>query len=289
MLHEIHHKNRIFTISAILTTLTFVGIASLSVYSYFSLQTPFSLLSQSRDTLVSTIKAVAAKEAKKRQPVYIQLPGAKQVRAIVEDYSLPSSIWALVSKTSSIPIDYSPSPVKIPNVATRTDKSTEERSVRTDIEQPLIDLFKAANDAGYQLMIGSGYRSANLQAIYFNSLANSIGDVAANQSIARPGQSEHQTGLAVDVSTISRNCYLDTCFGKTDDGLWLVHNSYKYGFILRYPEDKVSVTGYQYEPWHFRYVGIDLATALYDSGLTLDEAWSYLQAADATLKANGAI
>jgi D-alanyl-D-alanine carboxypeptidase len=123
----------------------------------------------------------------------------------------------------------------------------------------------------------------------FSSLAASVGETVANQSIARPGQSEHQTGLAVDISTVSRNCYLQECFADTSDGQWLANNSYKYGFILRFPEDKVAITGYQYEPWHFRYVGVDLATALYESGLTLDEAWPYLEKALTTLKSNGAI
>jgi D-alanyl-D-alanine carboxypeptidase len=150
-------------------------------------------------------------------------------------------------------------------------------------------MFAQALTDGYSLMLGSGYRSSNLQQIYFSSSAGSIGEDAANKYIARPGQSEHQTGLAVDISTVSRQCYLDECFADTSDGQWLFENSYKYGFILRYPEDKVALTGYQYEPWHYRYVGIDLATALYNSNLTLDEAWPYLETALNTLIENGAI
>ncbi len=238
---------------------------------------------------VKTVSQVSYKAAKKREPVFINLPGAKPIRAIVDDYSVTSSIWALVSKPHAISIDYIPAGLKIPNVSTRTDKSDSERSVRSDIEKPLISMFTDANNAGNQLMIGSGYRSAVLQQGYLDGAIASYGTDVASQMVALPGKSEHQTGLAVDISTVSRDCYLDTCFGDTTDGQWLVHNSYKYGFTLRYPSDKVSITGYQYEPWHFRYVGIDLATALHDSGLTLDEAWPYLQAADATLKANGAI
>jgi D-alanyl-D-alanine carboxypeptidase len=186
-------------------------------------------------------------------------------------------------------MDYVPKGPKVPDVATRTDKSVEERSVRSDIEPELIKLFAGAKENGYSLLIASGYRSASLQSIYFNSLAGSVGETVANQSIARPGQSEHQTGLAVDISIISYKCYLDNCFGNTADGMWLVDNSYKYGFIQRYPLNKENVTGYRYESWHFRYVGVDLATALHDSGLTLDEAWPYLEKADQTLHKNGAI
>jgi len=247
---------------------------------------------------IETAKIVAQKaladklaviEAKKKEPVYITLPGAKQIRAIVDDYSKTDSIWHLVSKTSPIAIDYVPANLKIPDVATRTDKSADERSVRTDIETPMIEMFAAATASGYNLMIGSGYRSAALQEIYLNNYAASAGIAAANQYVAKPGQSEHQTGLAADITTVSRNCYLTECFADTPDGQWLADNSYKYGFILRYPKDKEDITGYQYEPWHFRYVGIDMATAIHDSGLTFDEAWVYIDNALTTLRDNGAI
>ena len=288
---QIHKPTRhAFNTKLYLGLLVLIALSIFGLYQYQNEQNKITDQLQAKISVeLKKSSELVYKTAKKREPVFITLPGAQTIRAIVDDYSVTSSIWALVSKTSSISTDYVPSGLKIPDVATRTDKSDDERSVRSDIEQPLQDMFAAANGAGNQLMIGSGYRSAALQQTYLNSLAANIGLDAANQSIALPGQSEHQTGLAVDISTVSRNCYLDTCFGDTNDGLWLVHNSYKFGFILRYPSDKVSITGYKYEPWHFRYVGIDLATALHDSGLTLDEAWPYLQAADDTLRSNGAI
>ena len=228
-------------------------------------------------------------EAKKLEPVYINLPGARPIRAIVEDYSLTSSIWKLINKSNPISVDYVPASIIIPDVATYTAKSEEERSTRSDIEKPLQDMFNAAYADGFSLMIGSGYRSANMQSGIFNSLSASVGYELANQAVAVPGQSEHQSGLAVDLSIRSGECFIDECFANTNDGKWLVDNSYKYGFILRYGQGKESITGYKYEPWHFRYVGIDLATALYEGGLTLDEAWPYLLKSDDTLRQNGAI
>lgn len=228
-------------------------------------------------------------EAIKKRPVYIELPGADKIQAIVDDYESTTSIWSLVNKTHALAVDYIPNNLKIPDVSTRTDKSTDERSVRADIEPALIEMFTAAKEYGYDLMIGSGYRSATQQAIYFNSLASAIGETAANISIAYPGQSEHQTGLATDISYVSRECYLDDCFAYTNGGEWLANNSYKYGFILRYPSGKEDITGYRYESWHFRYVGVDLATALYQSKLTLDEAWPYMLEALNTLKQHRAI
>lgn len=233
-------------------------------------------------------KAVAL-EAKRKTPVYITLPGAKPIRAIVGDYTKPESIWAIVSKNQPISTDYVPPDLKIPDVATKTDKSDDERSVRAIINTPLKSMFDAAAKADHNMMIGSGYRSVALQKVYFDNLAGSVGEIDANQAIAKPGQSEHQTGLAVDISTLSRSCYLDQCFANTADGLWLADNSYRYGFILRFPSGSETITGYQYEPWHFRYVGVDLAAALHQSNLTLDAAWPYLQTAEKTLRKNGAI
>lgn len=233
--------------------------------------------------------SVSKKIALKKQPVYITLPGAKSIRAIVEDYKNPNSIWQLVNRTNGLSVDYVPADIIIPDVPTRTDKSTGERSVRTDITKPLKEMFDAAASFSYQLVIGSGYRSANLQSIYFNSAVASSGLTEAAKYVARPGQSEHQTGLAVDITTVSRACYLTECFADTSDGQWLAKNSYKYGFILRYQSGKESITGYNYEPWHFRYVGIDLATALYESDLMLEEAYPYLLEAQNTLIKHGAL
>ena len=284
-------KHTNFASKAVICLIALIIIGLSACGSYFFLRDQaIQQQKQVENARILALKAAAvAKEAKKKEPVYITLPGGKPFRAIVEDYSIPGSLWLIISKTHPISVDYVPAGLKIPNVATRTDKSDAERSIRSDIEQPLINLFSAASTAGYQLMIGSGYRSAALQQIYYDSSVNSIGVEATNQSIATPGTSEHQTGLAFDISTVSRTCYLDSCFGTTNDGKWLADNAYQYGFILRYPSDKVSITGYQYEPWHFRYVGIDLATALHDSNLTLDEASPYLTKADTKLKQNGAI
>ena len=90
-----------------------------------------------------------------------------------------------------------------------------------------------------------------------------------------PGHSEHQSGLAMDVSTISIHNRLDVVFRATPEGRWLEKNSWKYGYIIRYPEDKSHITGYAYEPWHIRYVGIDLAKELTEKNLTLEEYYNY--------------
>jgi LAS superfamily LD-carboxypeptidase LdcB len=247
-----------------------------------------SVQSDSAKAAAASAKA-AAIEAKKEEPVYITLPGAKTIRAIVSDYTKPDSLWVIVNKTHPIPITYVPPNLKVPNVPIRTDKTKLEMSLRSIVGVPLAVMFKAAAAAGHDLMIGSGYRSAAIQESYFDTLAATAGEVAANDAIADPGQSEHQTGLALDINSYSQSCYLDQCSLAATDAQWLADNSYKYGFILRYPPGDESITGYQSEPWHFRYVGVALATALHESNMTLDQAWPYLQKADATLHDNGAI
>ena len=118
----------------------------------------------------------------------------------------------------------------------------------------------AATLDGIKLWIQSGYRPYDLQKKLYNNYVNRDGKKEADTYSARPGHSEHQSGLAFDVNTI------DDSFIGTPEAIWLSKNCYKYGFILRYPEGKTNETGYKYEPWHFRYVGKDLATKLYNNG-----------------------
>lgn len=126
------------------------------------------------------------------------------------------------------------------------------------------------NDAakeGLSLRIISGFRSYASQKSVYNNYVARDGRAAADRYSARPGHSEHQTGLAIDINSLYQS------FENTNEGKWLTNNSYKYGFILRYPKNGEGITGYMYEPWHFRYVGVELATKLYNQGnwITLEE------------------
>lgn len=118
----------------------------------------------------------------------------------------------------------------------------------------------AAKIDGLNIYISSGFRSYSYQKTLYNNYVNRDGVVAADTYSARAGHSEHQSGLAFDVNTINDS------FANTEEGKWLNDNCYKYGFILRYPNGKSDETGYQYEPWHFRYVGVELAEKLYNNG-----------------------
>lgn len=126
-------------------------------------------------------------------------------------------------------------------------------------------MFEAAKQDGISLWVKSGYRSYIDQKIIYNGYVARDGKEAADKYSARPGHSEHQTGLAFDLNSI------DYSFASTPEAAWIADNCYKYGFIVRYPGGKEDITGYIYEPWHVRYIGIEKAKEVYDSGLCLEE------------------
>lgn len=127
------------------------------------------------------------------------------------------------------------------------------------------NMKKAAAKDGNNLFVVSGFRSYSYQVtLYQRYVARSV-QAEADRYSARPGHSEHQTGLALDLNSA------DSSFAGTKEAVWLAKNSYKYGFIVRYPKGKESITGYMYEPWHMRYLGIDNATKVFNSGLCLEE------------------
>lgn len=128
-----------------------------------------------------------------------------------------------------------------------------------------VNLKNAAESAGYSMPLLSGFRSYSTQVGLYNRYVSMYGQATADTFSARPGHSEHQTGLAFDVGSIDDN------YGNTAAGKWLANNCHKFGFIIRYPYGKQGITGYQYEPWHIRYLGNPLATNVYNSGLCLEE------------------
>lgn len=143
-------------------------------------------------------------------------------------------------------------------------RENEEMMIKKDILNSYQNLYTDALKNGFQLYIFSSYRDYNKQYhLYYN--VNNQND----EYVARPGFSEHQSGYALDISTLNHG--LTNNFQYSKEYKWLIENSYKYGFILRYPEEKENITGYKYEPWHFRFVGEELAKFLYTNNLTLEE------------------
>lgn len=168
----------------------------------------------------------------------------------------------IVNKTYSLPEDYKP--------VNSYEEVTTDRCINC-LEKEVMSAFKLmqadASSIGLNIYIASGYRSYNYQNTLYNNYSAVSGQVGADTYSARPGHSEHQTGLCFDLNSV------DASFANTSEGIWINNNAHLYGFIIRYPQDKESITGYMYESWHLRYVGIDLASKLYNNGdwITLEE------------------
>ncbi len=177
--------------------------------------------------------------------------------------SAPASSWVVVNKERPLaPTNYTPADLVVPRVPLRVP-GNESMQLRQPASQALETMFAGAHSAGIPLMLSSGYRSYSYQVGLYNGYVKSVGQSGADAVSARPGYSEHQTGLAADIEPLDEKCDVSVCFANLPAGKWLAANAYRYGFIVRYPADKTKITGYDYEPWHFRYVGIQLSTEMH--------------------------
>lgn len=187
------------------------------------------------------------------------------------DTSKDTSI--LVNKFYLLGSDFAPSDlVSVPQTYAWGDKGSQ--MIRKVAYDAFLEMWKAANEEqGYYLMVSSSYRSYQEQEIIYNNYKKNRGQKYADSIAARPGASEHQTGLTLDIfSKLNNN---KNTFKDTDTAKWLEDNSYRFGFILRYPEDKVNVTGYSYEAWHFRYVGKEIAKYIHENNITFEEYYAF--------------
>ncbi len=177
-------------------------------------------------------------------------------------YTDPTSIWVVANKQNPLnPKTYVPADLQAVGGG---------QQLRAESATALASLIAGAKQQGLVINPLSGYRSYTTQVSVYNNEVKSYGQAVADSESARPGYSEHQTGLAIDVG--GGGCGIEDCFGTTPSGKWLAANAYTYGFIIRYPENKQAVTGYRYEPWHIRYVGTELAAEMQKQGvLTLEE------------------
>lgn len=192
----------------------------------------------------------------------------------------PESLTCLVNKEYPLPADYVPNDLVLPDIDFNISYYAEKKLLRNDAAVAIEKLFQAAKESGLSLYGVSGYRSYKRQEEIYNSNLKTKGEEHTNKYSAKPGYSEHQTGLSMDVSTPSIGFQLIENFGTTPEGLWLAENCHLYGFIIRYPKDKPNITGYAYEPWHIRYVGVKLATYLTENELTLEEYYHAIPSED---------
>lgn len=186
----------------------------------------------------------------------------------------PAAITAMVNKQIKLPASYKPADLVEPKVPFIFSEKDDRRLLRQEAAQALEAMFAAAKKDNINLAGVSGYRSYETQKTLFNYYVNTQGEASARKYSAEPGTSEHETGLAIDVTSSDGKCAAEDCFGNTPEAKWLAQHSAEYGYIIRYPKGKESITGYNYEPWHIRYVGKKIAKDIADKGITLEEFYS---------------
>ncbi len=189
----------------------------------------------------------------------------------------PDSIWVVADKLRPLePSNYAPR-----DLVTLTYPHRAEPRLRSGAASAYTAMYNAAKADGLTLVILSAYRSYSVQVAVYNGWVNRLGVDKADLQSARPGFSEHQTGLSVDIAAKNGRCTIADCFGDTPEGKWLTENAWKFGWVLRYPEGLTSITGYKYEPWHWRYVGRGLAAELRETSTpTLEEFFGLPPAPD---------
>lgn len=172
----------------------------------------------------------------------------------------------IVNKDRSLERDFVPQDLVEVNIPFHSDATVEEKLVSREIVNPLIEMVEEARNRGIELRGLSGYRSYETQKGLFKNSIDINGMEYTRQYVAKAGKSEHQLGVAMDIAT-EHGFIME----GTEEALWLEDNAYKYGFVIRYPKGKEEITGYNYEPWHVRYVGKELAQRLFEENLVLEE------------------
>lgn len=182
------------------------------------------------------------------------------------DTTSNDSLYRIVNKTHTINSSYVPNDLVEVSVA-----KLNNVQLRSEAASALDNLFMAASQDGVQLYAISGYRDQAFQTTLQKYYIEEFGETEAARIDCIPGASEHQLGLAIDLGELSRNCELDGCFAYSSAYTWLKQHAHEYGFVERYPQGKEEITGIKYSPWNFRYVGIEVANKVFESGLCLEE------------------
>jgi len=198
-----------------------------------------------------------------------ELTDMEEYRAYAFMMNRPN-LLLLINKNHQSESDYVPRNLIKAEVPFLSSASSEEMLMQKHAAEALKEMFEAADKQGLKLFGVSAYRSFDSQQSLYNEKLKSRGKNYVDSYVAVPGESEHQTGLAIDIrGSSSSNSSKD--FGQTKEGTWVRNNCQNFGFIIRYPKGKENITGYSYEPWHIRYVGQDVAEKIKESNIVLEE------------------
>lgn len=190
--------------------------------------------------------------------------------AFILPHQDPTDLLILVNKYNRAPSV--PMTLVKPDVTPTSASKAENIYMRPEAAHALEELFDAAKEDGITLYATSGFRSYSTQKAIFDRKLETMSERAANSSVAKAGYSEHQTGLAMDIegeTTVGTG--LTEEFGESPEGIWVAEHCHEYGFIIRYPKGKTKITGYIYEPWHLRYVGVETAKQIVELDVTFEE------------------
>lgn len=194
------------------------------------------------------------------------------------------SPFVLASKSSYFPDNYKPKNLTEPNIPfSFGNKKDEKRQLQKIAADAITELINQAKNEKIMIYGVSGYRSIARQKVIYKYNVDNYGQAHADKYSAKPMYSEHHTGLCMDVSSKSVEFGLVEKYGETKEGKWLAQNAHKFGFIIRYPKGKEEITGYNYEPWHIRYLGIPLATYIYENNLCYEEFIQKMQDSSAQM------
>jgi D-alanyl-D-alanine carboxypeptidase len=192
------------------------------------------------EEVLATVEPSSAEQIRARPQVFLEL--------VAEMLAAPEALHRLVDKQHALESDYGPDdPVALERYPITTNR-TGHRLSRL-IMPDLLAMIEAARAAGIELMVSSAYRSYDYQAGVYNRHVEKLGTAAADRVSARPGHSQHQLGTTIDFGSIAAG------YGETPNGRWVAAHAWRFGFSLSYPAGQAETTGYDYEPWHFRYLG----------------------------------
>lgn len=236
---------------------TYIDIISEKYYIKENLKKYIDYYEDNIDTKTSDIVAV------------INTGTNKEYYTDIKETDITKGNLMINNKYYKLPDNYQPDDlVKIKNWYSYGDNN----KIKKEVYDSFLKMFEAAKKDKITLIINSAYRSEKEQKKTYNDILKNNTKEFTDKKAARPGHSEHQTGLALDLITYGAN---GDNFDKTDAFIWLQNNAHEYGFILRYPKGKEYLTGYTYESWHYRYVGVEVATAIHDNDITFDEYYAY--------------
>jgi D-alanyl-D-alanine carboxypeptidase len=213
-------------------------------------------------------------KAENKDKDYDYIVALINVRADEEFYTDPiqtnlsKDTLILVNKFNYLPADYEIKDL----VKMNLQYAFNDKSIRQEVYDSFKEMVNVAKQEGLTIVANSAYRDNAYQTSVYDSIKNRQGKEKADSLAARPGHSEHETGLAIDVSTLKGGL---EGFETTEEFKWMKDNAYKFGFILRYPEGKEYLTGYAYEPWHYRYVGTEVAEKINELDITFDEYYAF--------------